>query len=81
MGSGPERRLRELIRAWKLFSKVPGDFFKGLEPGRGDRAQDDFIAMLFDKHFRPGEPEGLGQPHGLAASVLEYFSGVHLYIL
>ncbi len=73
--------LWEILCVREILREVAGDLGEGFELGVGDGAEHHFIPMFLDQHFRTGEPEGLGQPHGLAAAMLEDFGCGHSYVL
>jgi hypothetical protein len=58
---------------------VTGDVCEGFELGMSQGPKHDLLAMPLDEHLRPWKSESLGQPHRLAASVLEYFGCFHIY--
>jgi hypothetical protein len=81
MLSGPGRRFGKVTGIRKFLRKILRDLGECPKLRKRHGLENDLIIPLFDENFRAFEAKRLRQANGLAASMLEDFCGIHIYIL
>jgi len=74
-------RFGKVSTLWKLVREVACDLGECAQTRPTHWLEDDLIAMFFDENLRANEAKCLWQPNSLAATVLEKFRSIHIYIL